>query len=672
MRVKTPISKSNSANRIKNANFAQGAKLLTAWNWSARPQGGCWSRVCEHTGDGICITSDGGAGTASFWQEVPSKRGQFYRIEADVICDLAAEHESGGFFLQAESIVNGKRMESRRIQPILQTTEVHEIRTYYEPAPKARKIRVTLGIDRARGQMFVYQVRLIPILEPEEESHPLAFPPVVQDERHAPPRAKNVLIVAESATARPISRMLGSVLGEENIFTCPPTEFESSLDRADAILLSDPVLPKPLRSLVALKQLAKGRIVIVSLPAFASLTRGIAMVRSIEQENDPIHARFEWSSHATAGLALHDVIPFATRGQAPHSFAQRQFVGSPRFKSFCKRHHFVTLLSSMCSTESKSYHPVALFHQADRGELYVLDIEPAEQPPSIFGEAALARRLLLGCIGHNQSGLGQYSVPPRNEDLFQGFWRELEQRIDHLHIHPAPRGRSHPEWLSIESDGTSPGSQPGGRPLLILRSGLRAGDVESFFAVWTWFKQFLRGPLQPYSCRDAVLREMTPIWIPLSNPTGTWRGWAVPREVNENDDLPKQLRTSPVSLLIDVTSDITDRPRVLIPKRNRLFDLQHGGLPELHPYDGQQPQGKLPFCEPEIHTEPAAFQSPARRRVTRGGGTAVVIELLSLGIAYPAHSIEHTDYSATLIERLVSLRLGFAAPSRKPAMALDA
>src|SRR5262249_46655231 len=185
---------------------------------------------------------------------------------------------------------------------------------------------------------------------------------------------------------------------------------------------------------------------------FASLSRGIANVRTIRQPKNPMHARVDWSNFVTAGFALHDSFPFAIRDRVPGSFAQRQIKKTRRLRSFCNRHHLVTLLSSICETDAASHHPIALAKLGARGALYVIDLDVLDEPPTTFCESSPTQRIVGGMLGRAWSGLGQYSVPPSTAEAFEDLWRDMPQRIDHLTFGFTANSKNCPSEVTIDGD----------------------------------------------------------------------------------------------------------------------------------------------------------------------------------------------------------------------------
>jgi hypothetical protein len=259
----------------------------------------------------------------------------------------------------------------------------------------------------------------------------------------------------------------------------------------------------------------------------AKLARERLSLRRIEQDDDPIHAKVTYANYATRGFALNDVLAYAWRGTAIGSFVQNQFRRTGALKAFCEKHGFVTLLQSVCDRDVTSDRPICLYKETAGGGLFVLDVEPCESEASTFSEPVLAVHLLLSILGQAQHSLGQYTIPVEDEAELRDTIREMDVRFEHFVVHDAdlPVDEVVEQLVTIGRDDESLGRPLKPKPVVLVRSGLTTGDVESVYGSLLWFKQFVR--MEPHRCPyiEQLASQFRLAWIPLAAP------WAEPAEV---------------------------------------------------------------------------------------------------------------------------------------------
>ncbi|MCH7839181.1 MAG: hypothetical protein IID38_02950 [Planctomycetes bacterium] len=693
-----------SVNKIRNADFSRGRADPTGWVWKASNKSVKWlrgesdgslpsgSRDSNESGSkpakdcvGIAILAGPRAGSADWSQTVVCRPGQYYRIEADVACELEAAGESDGFVLSVQPIQDGKPVGQQSVTPGLHAAETPTaVRTYYQVPPQIRRLRISVGLANARGKAWVGQVRFIRILEPDEVSHITAIPAPPLAER-PPKTAGSVCICSEDAETRTITCLLREYYGESKVQTLQPSALKRGASKADALLLPDARPPSSIRSLGALLKLAADRIVVISLPAFAKLSKGALSLRRIEQEDDPIHAKVFYANHATRGFALQDTFAYAWAGRAAGSFVQNHFRKTPALEAFCKKHHLLTLLVSMCDREVTSDRPVCLYSQTSGGGLFVLDIEPLEAESSTMGEPALAMVFLLSVLGQAQTGLGQYAVPVRKEAELIQLVRDLSERFPEFVVHAAsePVLEIGEQLVTIGREDQSYGLPLKPKPVILVRSGLTSGDAEGVYGALIWFKQFIRMP--PHTCpyAQALASRFRLAWVPCSAAWDAQDGWARRRR-QPTRDVTLEFEDAEVAALIDVVSRPINRARVIVPQESGGYERYLTWLPRLCASfragdyfaptvaDGES-LSRRDRClwrhvqyDLQVVVDRSAFKSRIHQQAMAAGGQVVRIEVPAHDADFTAHSIRLTDLTATLLEHVIGLQYGLLAVNRRP------
>jgi hypothetical protein len=684
---------SSSVNKIRNADLRDGREGPRGWVWSTTGKQIRWARGRSDRSDqsGRMTIKSGRATGEGWWsQTVACKPGTHYRVEATATCDLTADDpgagaRSVGLILAACPMVEDRPANGRRVTPtLLRASKPVAIRTFYRAPDDARQLKVSVGVVGAKGSAQIHHVRLIEIIEPEEKSHPMSIPlPACAVE--VPRVARRVCVCSASGAERPITRRLAEYFGPANVSTMVPEALGPADTVGDALLLPDRTPPPSLRTLAALMKLATKQIVVVSLPAMASLTKTQLSVRRVEQNDDPIHAKATYANHATRGFALEDVLPYAWPGAAIGSFVQNQFRRGEGLKRFCQRHDFVTLLESVCDQDVTSDRPIALYKKTTGGGLYVLDIEPCEADPSTFGEPALALHLLLSVLGQSQHGLGQYTVPEDTEAEFRDAIREMDVRFAPFVVHDAdlPTDEITEQLVTIGREDESFGQPLKPKPVILVRSGLTAGDVESVYGSLLWFKQLVR--MEPHICpyAEALGSQFRLAWIPLAAPWVSRCGWQRPA-ASSATETTIALDHAQVALLVDVATCPTNEVGVVLPSHEGVYLRYAEWLPRLAAAfkPGQYFMPAVPDREPfydrdsiawrfiqheiQIIVDPDAFAQQVHRDVLANGGQVVRIEVPGHDADFAAHSIQRTDLAATLLEQVIGLQYGLVAVNRQP------
>ncbi len=670
-------------NRIVNCDFSMGKKAPRNWVWMGK-RGTRWMR--DSTG-GVTVIVDRPDSSALWSQVVVAKPGDFYRVEATVRCNLAASGDDAGLILRVEPLVQGRSDDASRSTPGLHhADEPIAIRTYFRVAPGVRRIRVSIGTVNAVGTAWMGQVRFIPILEPDEMSHMLAVPP--PPSVYSRPKAvHSVCVCSDQGRDRLLTRLLGEFFGESNVISVARADFYPARIASDAVFLPDAVLPSPIRTMEEICDLASRRIVVVSLPAFAKLTRGALTLRRVEQCDDPIHAKITLANYATPGFALNDTFAYAWEGSAAGSLVQNQFRWTPSSRKYCTTNGFEPLLVSMCEREATTDQPICLYKPVGAGGLFVLDIEPVEACASTFGEPTLALHLLLSILGATQAGLGQYCAPFREEPAFRDFIRETGLRCESFVVHDddVPVEEVGQQLVTIGGEDQSFGLPLESKPVILMRSGLYSGDEESVFGAYLWFKQLIRTP--PFECpyAHALAARFRLAWVPCVAEWGAADGWRRSAQT-ATASMELELEDAALGAIIDVVSRPVNRVRVVFSHESAAFRHQAAWLPKLmaaftpgnffvwNVADGEPFSDRRRFAwrrikhELEMSVAEDAFTEPIHRDTLAAGGNVIRIELPGCDSDFVAQSIHRTAFAAAIIEQVVGLQYGLIAVNRSRAI----
>jgi hypothetical protein len=628
---------------------------------------------------------------SAFWtQAVRCTPEEYYRIEATVSCDAAAQEQTGGCALVLEPLKDSEPAGDRLTTPPLhRSSKPVAIRACYQVPEGIRSLRVSVGLIDTGGWATVHHVRVIRILEPDEISHPIAIPPPPFADP-APVKVKAICVCSKTAPSRPITHLLKVCYGERRVQAMPPADLNPDELTHGAVLLPDASPPRAIGSLKALFALAKTRLVVISLPAFAALSRGNVRIRRIEQDDDLIHAKVMYGHFATRGFALHDIFPYAWLGDEIGSFIQNQFRTSGEFKSFCEKHGFVTVLHSMCDKDTTSDKPVCLYKEFKTegarvtGGLFVLDIEPVEAESSTLGEPTLAMHLLLSMLGRKQVGLGQFAAPIETEENVRENLREMEIRFDSLRIRDqdVPADEVTEQVITVGAEDEPYGLPVKPKPMIVIRSGLTSGDLLGFYGALYWFKQLVR--TEPYGCPyvERLVSRFSLSWIPLVAP---WESRVGFRTSGRLPEWRFGFDISAAAILVDLVSTPMNRARVVFPAANATCDRYASWLPRL---SRAFPAGSyfLPTAVPGesfadrdrfawqqaaydigVAADASAFEDEVSKDVIRKGGQVVRIEVPVNEAAFSAESIHRTDLAATLLEQVIGLQYGMIAVNRQSA-----
>jgi len=674
-----PVPK--TLNLVKNPSFAEGKQKPLRWTCTSSNVAARFER--PDSGGGLMIHVDAVGSAAMASQTVVCKPEEYYRIEAVVSCDLSSDTPNAGFVLTAQPVNQyGEPGEKLLTSYVKKTYEPTSSRGYLDIPEGVRRLRIEVGIVGASGTATVHRVAVLGVIEPEEASHLLALP-TPSFALPAPKTAKSVTVCSATATSRPLTSVLETVMGARQVSSAEPAGFSPSSLKTDAVIFADGAAPRAIRSIQTLVSLAEERIVVISLSAFARLTGGAVRPRHVEQEDDPIFAKVVYANHATRGFALQDVFPYAAGGKKPGSFAQTHFRTGNDFNNLRRRYGLITLLDSMCNRDSTSDKPICLYRETKDGGLYVLDVDPVEASPSTSGEPTIALHFLRNILGHNQGCLGQYAAPLREEHEIRDTFNEMNTRFREFVVHSedVPTRELTHQLITIGREDDAYGLPLRPKPVILVRSGLASGDAESVYGSFFWFKQLLRMP--PFKCpyEMHLASRFRLAWLPIVSNWDRRDGW---QRGNRPPAAPMDLETddAPIATVIDVASVPVNRARVVIPTSQGAYQRYAQWLPTLFEtfsagqyYAYAPPVGETfddrtkyawrmmpPPVGVEVDASP--FDTRFHEQVREAGGEVVRIEVPGHDADFASHSIYRTDLTASMLEWIMGLQYGLIAANR--------
>jgi hypothetical protein len=294
--------------------------------------------------------------------------------------------------------------------------------------------------------------------------------------------------------------------------------------------------------------------------------------------------------------------------------------------------------------------------------------------------------LLLSILGATQVGLGQYSVPLREESQFRDSIRETGLRCEQFVVHDAdvPVEEVGDQLVTIGLEDQAYGLPLQSKPVILVRSGLTSGDVESVYGAYLWFKQLVRPA--PFACPYAhtLASRFRLAWVPCVAPWAVRDGW---RRTAQSPTAPMGLEfeDAPIAALIDVVSCPVNRVRVVFPREDDACRHYAAWLPPLAAAftagscfartvsDGEAFNDQRRFAWRRVRHDVAvavaadAFTEPIHREVVAAGGNVMRVELPGCDADFVAHSIHRTSLAATLLEQVVGLQYGIIAVNRSNA-----
>ncbi len=670
-------------NKIKNPDFRLGKKSPQAWQWSSTSPKAQLTRELqadEKAGPLATIRVDDDSTSAFVTQRVICKPEEYYRVEVTASCDLTCK-DDGGLTLRVACIKDDKVVgQPRFTPPICRSSQTKDICAIFLAPEDVRRVDVSVGIQNATGSATIHEVRFIRVLESDNESHPLALP-APRHSLASPRRVKQVAIC--SAEVRPLTNLMELQFGKKKVSTITPKEFKSGNLNEDAIFLPDAKPPASLRTLRSLKQFAQDHVVIMSLPAFASIAGKDLSLRRIEQDDDPIHALVTYANYATHGFALQDAFAYAWEGKKRGSFVQNQFRQTPSLKAFCTKHGFETLLESMCDKDSTTNQPICLFHETENGALFVLDIDPVEAPASTLNSPSLAAHLIMSLLGEVQTGVGQFCVPEETETDFRTMLRDMPERFEGFVVHDEdiPVEEVTHQMITLGHDDASFGLPLQPKPVIVIRSGLHGGNHECAYGVHNWFKQLVRMPphFSPYG--PSLATKFRLAWLPLLSEWDAANGWQRSGTAPETP-IDIEFEDSTIAALIDIVPTPVNQVRVVLQQGSESVNKYEHWIPRLFETFGQYRRPAWTVSEgasfsdmdayqwrhvsysPTVVTEQASLSEPMQQSVLANNGEIIRIEIPASDMDFAANSIMRTDVATTILEHVIGLQYGLIAVNR--------
>jgi hypothetical protein len=666
-------------NRIRNAAFAYGTKQPRSWQWQSDSDDVQWQRTREpgRQTPQLVITSTVDTGRSTWSQRMRCKSNQWYRVEAKVTCVCNATDDNAGTVLWVTPInPSDERGDRIRLADVLTSVGPVTLRSYYKTPPNTKWLEVEIGLDRAGGSVTLHSVYVVENIEPDTCSHSLALPPPPYA-YPAPRKVCRITVCDDAGEDRPLTAMLRKRFGRSAVRHVRSTTFRRDPPNSDAVIIASDSPPSDIRSLTALERLATGRVVIVSLHAFARMAGGDLRVRTVEQEDDPINAEVYWADFMTRGFALRDVFPLASTTSDPRIFRQQHIRRSAALNRLRKQRGYEVILRSMTDQDSTSEHPVCLYKPTDGGAVIVFDVAPVETLPTTCDEPNIAAYLLMNMLGVDQTSLGQYAAPVETEQQWIDILKEISTRYPALVL----TGKRREElFFELGTPVETLGLPKPRRPLLLIRTGLRGDDMAGIYGTLWYLKQLVR--TDPYG--NAYVRNLVDrfrlAWIPLCapwQPIGSYESLPA-----GNADAVAEFETGAVAAVIDVTDAPRRQLRILYHSEDGDYARQASALPALaadfsaqryfyRSVENGSPIGRRDELAwrfekliPHVAIEPRAFDTDFHCGAAEAGARLIRIEVPGSNVNFICNSIWRTDLAATTLEHVIGLQYGLLAANR--------
>ncbi len=664
-------------NKIRNADFSKGAKCPTGWTWDCDANDAHWSFVLEEGDRSIRIASDRDESIGWFTQRIRCKAEHWYRIEAVVTADCpAATADEGASLVAIISDGEDRIGDPIRLAVVSRTNGPVTLRGYIKTPPGTRAIELYVGLHSCGGFVTLHSALCIENIEPDLKSHPLAHPPP-QYEYAAPKRVRKVCVCDDGAEDGPLVELLRARFGRAAVLRTKPSQFKPGSVAADAVIFTGNKYPRSIRSLDTLEKLAADRIVIVPLEMFAHLASGAAVVRTVEQPDDPTHGQIVYANFITRGLALHDSAPWATTTDDARVFRQRHLRKTGVFKRLCKQRGYEIIIDSETDHDSTSGHPICLFKPTDGGGVIVFDLDPLETSPTSRDECNIIAHVLLNMLGDDTVSLGQYAAPEDDERRWLNIVYEIGQRYRGLKTEGKER---HETLVHVGAEETSFGLPMPVRPVILIRTGLSGSDHAGIYGVAQYLKQLVRRPPFENPYAKTLVGKYRLVWSPLAAayaPFGTTL-----------NDGPEGMATEgtfehgAIAAVIDVVDSPVQEFRVIYNTNGKSYD-RHAGLlrglakafaPKVvarcvangSPLSRRDESAwrAIDFA-PAVSVSADVFTAPLHASAAAAGATLIRIETPGLDGDFACNSIWRTDYVALTLEHVIGALYGVLAVNRK-------
>lgn len=671
-------------NRLRNPEFAEGARRPVGWTWCADSDSVTWMRggrgeesvAGERPPDGVLLTSLDEGASGYFTQRVRCKAEQWYRVEVVVSCACTTDDDDAGAVLRVRPHVDGAESDAACIAVVSRSTEPETMRGCYRTPPGARWLEIGIGIVKTQGQVRVHSALVIPNIKPEITSNPLALPPPPYA-YPAPRKVRRVCVCDESGERRPLVALLRKRFGAGAVEHRRTRGLRLRDVTADALIVAGPRPPTVLRSLAALARAGADRMVILSLDAFADAADCGLRIRDVKQPDDPTLAKVVWANFITRGFALHDCCPWSSPAVDSRVYRQRHIRRSRGVNQLRRQHGYETVLVSVTDADATSDHPICLHKAVDGGGVIVLDVDAVETPPTTRDESGPAAFVLLNALGADQASLGQYTVPTDTEGRWYDLLSEFAQRYPPVRLSGRDR---HDMMLEVGVREEMLGLPTTSRPVLLIRSGLRGDDVAGMYGCMAYLKQLVRS--QPHSnpYARALLAAFRLAWVPLCAPYQPH--YASPAPGPDNPEITGAFERGSIAAVIDVTDAPRHALRVVYDREHAAYARHARLLPELaerfragryfyRAVEEGQPTSRRDTAGwrrerliPDVCVDADAFPTELHRCAADAGANLVRIELPGSVRDFVCHSIWRTDLAATTLEHVIGVHYGLLAVNR--------
>jgi len=667
-------------NRVRNPRFDFGAKTPRSWEWSADSGLVEWRRDPPGRDEsrGICLTSRDDTATGCWTQRLRCRSSCWYRVEIVLTASCRATETRGGAYVAATPMTDANNAGERiHLAAVATSPERHTIRTFYQTPPNSKWLTLETGITGATGTVTIHDVRVIANIAPDTRSHPLALPPPAT--AYPPPKkVRTICLADETAVDRPLDRILRQRFGEHAVTHVRTSSLRSNRVSADALIIASDSPPPSMRSLAALERAAADHLIMISLEAFSRIGGDRLTVRTVEQPDDPLSAKIHWANFISRGFALQDTFPLASRGDQPHGLRQRHIRKGSALTALRKEHGFETMIVSVADTDAKSDHPICLYKPIDGGGIIVFDVDPIETPPTTCDEPNIAGFILFNMLGQEQVALGQFTAPCETEREWFDLLKEFSVRYPALNCSGGDR---HDFLAEVGARPETFGLPSAGRPMILIRSGLRGDDLAGAYGVQLYLKQLVRQ--EPFQNRYAndLLSRFRIAWVPLSAP---WQAchWNESLAA-ETAPVDAEFEAGSVAAVIDITEASTHQLRITYQAEDVDFARQAGALqtlaadfsPGKYCYSAVPPgtpisrrseiEWRRQNFSPLVTVDPGPFDTAFHAAAASAGAKLIRMEIPGSGQNFVCNSIWRTDLVATTLEHLVGLQYGLIAVNRR-------
>ncbi len=661
-------------NQIRNADYSEGVKRPRGWTWSADLASVTAESVEADDGASrdIVITSEDEQASGFYTQRVRCKAEHWYRIEAVMTCACETAIDDGGAMLCVRPLIEGEETGPVRLAVVTRSVGPETLRGYYRVPEGAKAFEVGVGVAGATGEVRLHSALVIPNIEPDVASNPLALPPPPYTYA-APRKVRRICVCDDKAENRPLVAMLRTRFRKALVEHHRTDQLPLSTLQADALIVAGSKPPAGMRSLSALEREGANRLVIVSLEAFAKIVGGDLKVRAVDQPDDPIHAKVVWANFITRGFALRDAIPWTSPSSDRRVFRQRHIRRGATVTRLRKTHGYETILESETDSDSTSDHPICLYKEIAGGGVVILDTDAVETLPTTQDETGLAALMLLNMLGVDQAAVGQYTVPVDTENAWYRLLREFAERYAAVRLSGADRCDM---MLEVGASQETFGLSPAPRPVLLIRTGLTGDDFAGMYGCMTYLKHLVRNaPYETPFARD-LLGGFRLAWVPLCAPYG------VASSHEAAGAMTGEFQSGSIAAVVDVTDTSRRSLRIAYGASNAAYKRHADLLPQLAECfaagrffyravdDGEalSRRDTLRWRQenllPTVELDPESFDSEFHRAAADAGANLIRVEIPGSSRDFICNSIWRTDQVASTLEHVIGAHYGILAANR--------